>query len=453
MTLNPEIFDRLTSSSLGAKAMEVADIIQNAGFECWWIGGATREMFSGNIPVEIDMTTSARPDELMKLFPKNDNAGAEFGTVIVSHKGHEYEITTFREDDSASDGRHPESVKFGSRENDARRRDATVNCIYFDPVSGNIFDPYSGIDDLKERLVRFIGEPSVRIKHDALRSLRMVRLRAAMNGQYHPDTYLALGGEAHLVKILSGTRILEELQKMLELKSPGRALEDLWELQIMKEIIPELHACKGIPQPKDFHNEGDVWDHLLKCTSAFTDDHGIDIRLAALFHDIGKARTFAIKDRIRFDSHAEVSAGLASGILKRLQMPRNRTDKIVWLVSHHMMMGTFGTLSDERKAHWYFHPWFSELLQLFYLDIAGTEPPDYSLYEGIIKDYDLFLNSHPRPEKPLLKGDEVMKILGLSPGEAVGRALAELYEAQIEKKVTKKSEAREFMKKLNTKEK
>jgi poly(A) polymerase len=448
MPLPDEIVDRVLDTPHGTAAFQVVERFLDAGEECWWIGGSTRDMFLGKVPKEIDLTTSAKPSVIQSLFPKNDASAAALGAVVISHKGHSFEITTFREDDAASDGRHPESVRFGNRQADALRRDATVNAIYFNPISNQLFDPCNGESDLKERLVRFIGDPAVRIRHDALRSLRIVRLRASIDGQYHPDTYRALAKEIAAVRVLSGTRILEELEKMLCLQNPQRALEDLWELGILKEIIPELYACKGIAQPKDFHNEGDVWDHLLKCTTHFTEDHGKDVRLAALFHDCGKAQTFALKDRIRFDHHAEESADLAVKVLKRLQMPKARTDKIHWLIAHHMMMGTFKTLSDVRKVHWYFHPWFKELLQIFYLDITGTEPQDFRLYENIISDYDEFLNSHPRPEKPLLSGDEVMKILGLKPGEAVGEALQELHNAQVNKTVTTKAEARVFLKNL-----
>jgi poly(A) polymerase len=238
------------------------------------------------------------------------------------------------------------------------------------------------------------------------------------------------------------------LEKVLSIAHPKRALTDLWELGVLKTVLPELHGCKGVAQPKDFHHEGDVWDHTLDCTEHFTEDHGKDVRLAALFHDCGKAETFSLKERIRFDHHAQVSADLAVSALKRLQMTKARTDKIHWLISHHMMMGSFTSLTEERKAHWYFHPWFQELLQLFALDISGTEPQDFSLYDSIIDDYDAFLNTHPRPEKPLLTGDEVMRILGLRPGEEVGRVLQALHAAQMRKEVTGKKEAREFLKKI-----
>ncbi len=420
----------------------------DAGFDTWWVGGCVRDMLLGGIPDDIDIATEATPAQVCQLFRRSEDSAAALGSVRVTVGTHTLEITTFREDDEASDGRHPESIVFSTREKDARRRDITVNAIYWNPVTGEVYDPVGGQADLKERLIRFIGTPAIRMKHDALRILRAVRFRATLQGQYHPETYRALREGGSQVEILSGSRKLEELEKMLACPHPDRALEDLWELGILAYISPELQACRGIPQPADYHHEGDVWEHTLHCIASFETEDSDDVRLATLFHDSGKTETFSLKERIRFDHHAEISARIVSTVLERLQCPRKRVEKIAWLVSHHMMMGTFGQIGEERKAHWYFHPWFPELLRLFRLDIAGTDPADFTLLESILKDYHRFLDTHPRPEKPLLSGKDVMEILHLAPGEQVGRILRELHDAQIRGEVTGKAEAKEFLRRL-----
>ncbi len=449
MPISSSIIDQTLSTPKGEAAYAVTEKLLDAGHECWWVGGAPRDMLLGRMPGDIDLAVSAKPEVVAEIFPKCDDSAKELGSVVVSLKGHEFEITTFRSDDDVSDGRRPASVTFGNRQEDALRRDATVNAIYWNPVSRELFDPCGGEKDLQERLVKFIGDPVTRIKQDALRILRMVRLRTTINGQYHPDTYKALQEQAQLSANLSGTRVQEELMKMLFLPKPSAALHDLLELGVLPYVLPEIFSCKGVAQPRDYHHEGDVFEHLMHCIDAVLPDHAADVRLAALLHDIGKVQTFTVKERIRFDHHAEVSADNAESILKRLQLPSSRIAKIRWLIGHHMMMGTFKDLTDERKAHWYFHPWFQELLQLFWLDIAGTDPSDFSLYDAIIEDYDLFLNSHPHPPKALLKGEDVMEILGMGPGEKVGEALQKLHDAQIAKKVTTKTEAREFLKRSN----
>lgn len=401
-----------------------------------------RDMLLGQTPEDIDIATDALAQQIVTVFTRTNAAPAEFGSVRVRLDTDEVEVTTFREDDEASDGRHPESVIFGTRQQDAKRRDFTVNALYWHPITKEIYDPFDGEKDLKERLIRFIGDPAVRIKHDALRMLRAVRFRAHIDGQYHPETYRALQEQAQLVEILSGSRQLEETEKMLRTSHPQRAFEDLWELQILKHFLSELYDCKGIPQPADYHHEGDVWEHTMKCIASFETDDDADLRLAALFHDIGKAKTFSLEKRIRFNEHASVSAEIASKVLRRLQCHGKRIEKISWLIKHHMMMSTFLEIDNERKAHWYFHPWFRDLLRLFQIDIAGTTPSDTSLYEKIVRDYNLFLNQHPRPPRQLLSGDDVMEILGLRPGARVGEILQAINDAQVRGEISTKKEAK-----------
>lgn len=447
MPLAKDIADRTLASPQGEGAYAVCEALLDAGYEAWWVGGAVRDMLLDEVPLDIDIATSATPEQVQAVFPDADLSAAALGAAKVERRGIVFELTTFRTEGEASDGRRPETVTFGSRDDDAARRDFTVNCLYWQPISRELLDPHAGEKDLTERLVRFIGEPAVRIRHDALRLLRAIRLRAAIGGQYEPATHAALRSEAPLLASLSGPRVLQELEKLLAGPSPDRALRDWEETGALEILLPELRACRGIAQPRDYHREGDVLEHLLRCIASFLPDDGLDVRLAALLHDTGKVTTFSLEERIRFDGHASASADLAEAILARLQCPVRRREKIEWLVRHHMHMA-FLELNDERKAHWYFHPWFAELLQLFRLDIAGTDPADYELLERIIHDRDAFLDAHPRPEKPLLDGEAIMALLGLRPGAEVGRLTRELLLAQTRKEVTTKKEATAFIESL-----
>ncbi len=445
MPIDSTIIDRTLASKQGSAGYKAVETLADAGYDAQWVGGSVRDMLMGKVPHEIDIATSAKPEQVTALFKKNDDSAAALGSVIVSVGGERFEITTYRQDDDSSDGRRPDSVKFSTIDKDASRRDITISAMYWNPISQKLFDPHNGETDLREALIRFIGDPATRIKQDALRILRAVRMRATINGQYHPETYRALQENSSMISVLSGMRQLQEFEKMLLCPHPDRALEDLWELGALKHMLPELHACKGVPQPSEYHKEGDVWDHMMSVTRAFTDDHTVDMRLAAVFHDCGKPQTFSIKERIRFDHHAEVSSDLAKAAFNRLQMPGDRRDKIAWVIRHHMMMGTFEGLSDERKAHWYFHPWFKDLLQLFYLDAAGTQPGTLDWYQRIVDDYDAFLDNHPRPAKPLLKGEEIMTILALKPGERVGEIMKALHAEQLSGKIKTKAEAKRFV--------
>ncbi|MBT7494601.1 MAG: CCA tRNA nucleotidyltransferase, partial [Candidatus Peribacter sp.] len=409
MPIAKDIIDRTLGSPHGAQGYTVCEILLDAGFEAWWVGGCVRDMFRGVIPDDIDIATNAKPENLTKLFERFDDSAAALGAVVVSLEGHAFEITTFRKDHELSDGRFPESVEFTDRNSDAERRDITINALYWNPISSEVFDPFEGEKDLQEGLVRFIGDAEDRIQHDALRLLRVIRFRALIDGQYHPDTFKALHNKAKQVSVLSGTRRYRELEKILLGPTPQRAFEDLWETDVIETLLPELHACKGVAQPSKAHNEGDVWNHTLQVISSFTDDHKADTRWAALLHDIGKPVTFSIdEERIKFNEHAKQGGKIAKDVLDRLQFPAARRDKICWIIEHHMMMGTFADLDVSRKHHWYYHPWFIELLQVFWLDIAGTTPSDFDLYDSIISDYNAFLDSNPRPKKALLSGEEVM---------------------------------------------
>ena len=447
MPIKKDIAEQTLASPHGTQAYHIVETLTDSRFEAWWVGGGVRDMLLGDIPKDIDIGTNAKPEEIVKLFPKCDLEHAAFGSVRISEGGHMFEVTTFREDDQVSNGRHPESVVFSTKEKDADRRDITINALYWHPISRELFDPHGGEKDLSERLIRIIGDPKVRIKHDALRLLRVIRFRALIDGQYHPETFAALHSCAKEIEVLSGTRRLQEIEKMLTGSHPAIAFEDLWETDILEYLIPELHACKGVAQSSDPHAEGDVWEHVLLVLRSYTEDHGRDVRLAALFHDIGKPKTFSVEeDRIHFNEHAPMGEKITKEVLDRLQCPAKRRDKICWLVGHHMMMHTFFEVDDERKSYWYYHSWFLELLQLFWLDIAGTGIQDFGLYEKIINDYNTFLNEHPRPPKPLLTGDDIMEMLGIAPGERVGEILKELYRKQIAKEITSKKEAEKFVK-------
>jgi len=449
MPLSKKIIDTTLDSKYGEQAYRVVETLTDAGFDTWWVGGCVRDMLSGQMPKDIDIATAATPTEVLMLFSKGKEVPRPLGSVRIRVGRFVFEVTTFRQESAVSDGRIPESVTFSTRVEDAKRRDFTINAMYFHPISGELYDPYEGEADLKERLIRFVGDPAERIRHDALRIMRAVRFRARIDGQYHPDTYAALRDNAQLVTALSGIRKLEELEKLLLTPRAERGLEDMWELNILPHVVLELHKCKGIPQPADYHHEGDVWEHTLQCVKSYNDDHFIDVRLAALFHDAGKAETFSLKERIRFDHHASVSAEIAETALGRIGISNKRKEKISWIIKHHMMMGSFLEMNEERKAHWYFHQWFPELLQLFWLDVAGTTPSDFSLYDAIVQDYHRFLDSHPRPVVLLLGGKEIMELTGLKPGARIGEVLDLLHDAQMRHDVTNKKEAIVFVTSLD----
>ena len=198
MTLSKEIINRTLSSPQGTQGYNACEKLLDAGHEAWWVGGCVRDMALGIIPKDIDIATSATPNEVIALFPKNDDTSSKLGAVVISLEGQSLEVTTYRKEHELSDGRFPESVEFTDRESDAKRRDITINAIYWNPISSEMYDPFEGIMDLNEKLIRLIGDPEIRIQHDALRLLRVIRFRALIDGQYHPDTFSALHKKSEL---------------------------------------------------------------------------------------------------------------------------------------------------------------------------------------------------------------------------------------------------------------
>jgi poly(A) polymerase len=247
-------------------------------------------------------------------------------------------VATFRSDSGYSDGRRPDAVTFTSAEEDAKRRDFTINGLFYDPLKGEIYDYVEGQADLKERMVRFIGNPHQRIQEDHLRILRAVRLKNTLQFQYHPDTYRAVVEYHGLVSRISGERVRDELNKIMLSEQAVEAWEDLLETGMLEVLLPEVYAMKGVAQPYQYHHEGDVWEHAKESLQSLSKYASLNLRWATFLHDVGKPVTFRLKERIRFDHHAQEGAKIAEKILRRLNFPRKDIHHIGWLIEHHMML-------------------------------------------------------------------------------------------------------------------
>lgn len=449
-------------------AVEIVRTLQQKGHQAYWAGGCVRDMLLGIKPKDFDIVTSALPDEIEKIFEKTIPVGKKFGVILAIIDGHHFEIATFRSDASSSDGRRPDAVIFTSAEEDAKRRDFTINAMFYDPIADKVYDYVEGQKDLDAKLIRFIGDPQTRITEDYLRLLRAVRMKNTFQFQYHPDTYNAVKLNASYVTKISAERVADELNKMILSPHPRRAFEEMEDTGILQHIIPEMLAMKGVPQPHEYHHEGDVWEHamrsiesLRKTTShAQTSTHplpSLEVHWAVIFHDIGKPDTFVnAPDRIRFDGHASRSAELAHEILTRLKFPRRMIDHVAWLTKHHMMMVQLIDMPVEKRLQWFHHPLFLELMEVFHADAAGTDAgpgsdeetsENFALYRQILALYRSDLAHTPVPPKPLITGTDLMDLLDLPPGPALGQLLHNLYELQLAKKITTKEEAIEWAKK------
>lgn len=442
-------------------SIEIIEMLKKAGHEAYWAGGCVRDMLLGIEPKDFDIVTSAKPDEIEEILEHTIPIGKKFGVILAIQNGHSFEIATFRSDSGYSDGRRPDAVQFTNAEEDAKRRDFTINSIFYDPTEDRILDFMGGQKDMEDGLIRFIGNPEERIKEDNLRILRAVRFKNNYKMQYHPDTYQAIKENAKLVNNVSKERIADELNKMIMVNNPGQAFEELFELGILEEIIPELCKLKGLAQPLMYHNEGDVWDHSIRSLNALTDEDmnpdpireepmSVALKWATFLHDIGKYDTFSVdNERIRYDKHAEVGADISKNILKRLAFPRRIIEKVDWLIRHHMMVVPLFEMPDNRKKHWFLQPHFEDLLEVYRSDALGIIPLDLSAYHGLKKLYLHEIAKLKLMPKQLLKGDEIMKILKIEPSKKLGEIIKELREKQLEGEIKTKKEAKAFIKSLS----
>ncbi len=437
--------------SMRPASIEIIKKIKAAGFKAYWAGGCVRDMLLGVEPKDFDIATSAKPQEIKEILKKTIPIGEQFGVVLAEENGHHFEIATFRSDSGYSDGRRPDAVTFTHAEDDAKRRDFTINGMFYDPVEDRVFDFVEGQRDLDAGLVRFIGEPDERILEDHLRILRAIRFKntlKAKNGepfQYHPDTFRAVKHHALLIAKVSSERVRDELNKMLISDRAADALEDMEDTGVLEVILPELQALKGVAQPLEYHKEGDVWDHMIGAVRALKPDAPRNLRWAVMLHDIAKPETFKLEERIRYDKHAERSGELARSILKRLKFSSKDIEHVAWLVEHHMSVYNVLDMSIGRRRHWFLHEWFLELLEVNRCDIAGTVPANYETYEKVYALYRADMREMPQRPARLLTGEEIMEVLKIKPGPQIQKILDELHELQLEKKITTKKEAEEWL--------
>ena len=427
-------------------SVKIVKLLQDAGHEAYWAGGCVRDMLLEKDPKDYDIVTSAKPDEIEDLLEKTIPIGKEFGVILAIEGDHQFEVATFRSDSGYSDGRRPDAVLFTHAEEDAKRRDFTINGIFCDPISKKIYDYVGGQKDMEERLVRFIGDPHERIQEDHLRILRAIRFKNTLQFQYHPDTYHAITTHAKLADNVSGERMRDELNKMLMSEHSLDALEDLLETGVLEEVLPEVYAMKGVAQPYQYHHEGDVWAHAKQSLDSLSKYASINLRWATFLHDVGKPVTFKHKERIRFDKHAQEGAKIAETILRRLKFSKKDIDHITWLIGHHMMLPQLLEMPLGRQRHWFLMPHFEDLLAVFEADIAGTDPARYELHTKVLELYKETMEKMPKEPTPFLSGNEIMELLNLKPGEKVGEIATELREKQLGHELNNKKQAEKWVK-------
>ena len=427
-------------------ALEVARRLRRAGFEAYFAGGCVRDMLLGASPVDFDIATSARPKEVMGLFEKTVPVGEEFGSVrVVEPQGKfQVEVTTFRREVGYTDGRRPDRIEIATAAEDVKRRDFTINGMLLDPETEEVLDYVGGREDLKSRLIRAIGEPEERFEEDRLRLTRAVRFAARFDFEIEEKTYQAISKMAPKVKSVSFERIRDELKRMLSSPSRKRALELLSELSLLKEILPEVGAMKGVPQSAEHHPEGDVWVHTLLCMEKLKEPSW-ELSLATLLHDIGKPRAFAESAGASFIYHEKIGAEMAEEICQRLKVSAKEREKVVWLVKRHLVLKDAERM---RKSTWkrlLASGNFDELLELHRVD-ALSSTLDLVTYNKALEMREELSKEELEPA-PLITGHDLIA-LGLKPSALFKEILDEVREEQLEGRIKKRNEAIELIKKI-----
>ena len=430
-----------------AFAVEVVARLRDAGFRALWAGGCVRDEILGQPPDDYDVATDATPEQVMGHFRRTVPVGVSFGVVRVlgpprSGAG-EVEVATFRSDGAYVDGRRPESVTYGSPEEDASRRDFTINGMFLDPLSGEVLDLVGGRDDLRAGVIRAIGDPAARFAEDKLRLLRAVRFAARFGFAIEPETRAALGAMAPQVRVVAAERIAQELQKILVHPSRARGLALAFDLGLVAAILPELTPMKGLPQDKPALPGGDLWDHTLAVLSGLPPAPSFPLAFAALLHDVGKPPTKGLRDgRVTYHNHEQVGARIAERIGRDLKLANADRERVAWLVEYHQYLGEARTLREAKLKRMLAMPGIEDLLALHRADaLASTGDA------GAVDYCEAYLREQPTgpiSPPPLLSGHDLVRH-GLKPGPGFKALLEQVYDAQLEGIVKSKKEALDWI--------
>jgi poly(A) polymerase len=428
-------------------ANSICDTLIRSGHQAFLVGGCVRDLLLGREPADFDVSTDAKPDQVIALFPQSVAVGAQFGVIVVPVAEHKVEVATFRSDIGSADGRHPERVVFSSSpEQDVQRRDFTINGLMMHHDDGEILDFVGGQNDLRAGIIRAIGEPGLRFAEDKLRMLRAVRFSARFAFPIEPATFDAIRLHPQGIDQVSAERVREELTRMLTEGSAKRAFELLDETGLLKLVLPEVAIMKGVQQPPQYHPEGDVWTHTLLMLEGLPAGSSATLAWGILLHDVGKPPTFRpvseTGDRIRFDGHVDVGVRLAEAVCRRLKFSNEDTTQILALIANHMRFIDVRKMRRSTLKRFIRQPHFDEHLALHRLDCLSSHRrlDAYDFVRRTLQE------TPPEEIRPVrwLTGDDLQD-MGYLPGPLFNQMLHSLEDAQLEGLVNSKEDAVDYV--------
>lgn len=439
------------SSPFAATPMEktaraIAAKLQAAGHVAYFAGGCVRDFLRGETPKDIDIATDATPEQVQKFFARTHAVGAHFGVIIVVENGVQFEVATFRADGAYLDGRRPSEVHFSSAEEDAKRRDFTINGMFFDPAKDEVIDFVGGKEDLAAKLIRAIGDPSQRFAEDRLRLLRAVRFATVLDFQIEDATQSALAKNASSINQISAERIRDELVKIFMSPHRLRGWDLLDATGLLTAIFPGIEKMKGCEQPPQFHPEGDVFKHTRLMLGMLPEQVTVPLVFSVILHDVAKPPTATVDEtgRIRFNGHDRIGAEMTEQIMERLRFSRAEIDATAEMVRQHMVFKDVPNMRVAKLKRFMARPTFDEELELHRVDCASSHAM-LDNYEFLQRKKEEFA-SEPIIPPPLVRGDDLIA-LGMKPGPRFGEMLEAVETRQLEGALTSREEALAWLKK------
>jgi poly(A) polymerase len=425
---------------MNSSARDVVARLQRAGHIAYFAGGCVRDQLLGIEAKDYDVATDARPDEVQRLFPRvTDLTGKSFGVVRVLHGEDAFEVATFRQDGPYQDGRRPESVRFATAEEDAQRRDFTINGLFFDPIAGRLIDYVQGEADLRAKIVRAIGNPADRFAEDQLRLLRAIRFATRLIFTIEPKTWDAIKAGARSIRSISAERVRDELNRIFSASKPELGLDLLDASGLLAEVLPDVAALHGVEQPPQFHPEGDVYQHVRLMLSKI-EQPNLELALGILMHDVGKKPTSKVDEngRIRFNEHESIGADMSEQIMTGLRYDNKTIHVVRELVQHHMQFKDVPHMRVSTLRRMMQRPTFPLELELHRIDCSSSHG-DLKHYEFLKHQLENMTPEQINPP-PLINGHDIMA-MGIPPGSAVGRIIEAIKIAQLEGTVQTHAEA------------
>ncbi|MEI8292421.1 MAG: CCA tRNA nucleotidyltransferase [bacterium] len=421
-------------------ATRLVERLRAAGHEAFFAGGCVRDRLLGKEAHDIDIATSAKPVEVQALFPRTVAVGAAFGVIVVLEDGWEFQVATFRCDGSYKDGRHPESVSFTNAEGDAKRRDFTVNGLFYDPLEKRVIDFVGGQADLKAGILRCIGNPGERFSEDKLRLIRCVRFSASLGFQIEEKTWQAVRAMAPQITVVSAERLREELVKIFTQPTRVKGFDLLDSSGLLDVLLPEVTLMKGCEQPPDFHPEGDVFVHTRLMLSLLPPEVSVPLVFSVLLHDTGKPATFRRDEtgRIRFNGHESVSAEITAAIFERLRFSNAETEATVVAVKNHMSFKDVKNMRVATLKRFLARPTIEDELELHRVDCLGS----HGLLDNhaFLRAKQVEFSNAPLIPPPLITGRDLIAA-GRKPGPEFKKILDAVQGMQLEGSLTTPEEA------------